>query len=130
MTGALTAGVAFVVFVDGLKTEPLEMARTHAFAALVFAELLRSFGARSEIKPVWQIPLRTNIKLALVVVVSFGFQIITQYNHVLARVFNTSVISIRDSLLLVALSLIPLIVLEVRKQVYLLMARQRRPAPR
>ena len=130
VTGALTAGVAFVVFVDGLKTEPLEMARTHAFAALVFAELLRSFGARSEIKPVWQIPLRTNIKLALVVVVSFGFQIITQYNHVLARVFNTSVISIRDSLLLVALSLIPLIVLEVRKQVYLLMARQRRPAPR
>ncbi|MEQ1854394.1 MAG: cation-translocating P-type ATPase, partial [Chthoniobacteraceae bacterium] len=46
LTGALTAGVSFAVYFYALKTETPELARTHAFAALVFAELLRSFGAR------------------------------------------------------------------------------------
>jgi Ca2+-transporting ATPase len=39
----------------GLKTETVEVARTHAFTTLVFAELLRSFGCRSEVKPVWRL---------------------------------------------------------------------------
>ncbi|RPI58976.1 MAG: cation-translocating P-type ATPase, partial [Planctomycetaceae bacterium] len=56
LTGFLTAAVAFAVFVYVLKGGTTETARTYAFAVLVVAELLRSFGARSEIKPVWQIP--------------------------------------------------------------------------
>ena len=48
LTGILTAGVSFGVYVYALKTHTLELARTHAFATLVFAELLRAFGARSE----------------------------------------------------------------------------------
>ncbi len=42
LTGFLTAGVALAVYVDVLKTGTLEMARTYAFAVLVFAELLHS----------------------------------------------------------------------------------------
>ena len=57
LTGFLTAGVAFAVYLYVLKTGTAELARTHAFAVLVFAELLRSFGARSETKPVWRISL-------------------------------------------------------------------------
>ena len=44
LTGFLTAGVSFAVYLYGLKTETEALARTHAFAVLVFAELLRSFG--------------------------------------------------------------------------------------
>ena len=57
LTGFLTAGVAFAVYLYVLKTGTPETARTYAFAVLVFAELLRSFGARSETKPVWRISL-------------------------------------------------------------------------
>src|SRR5204862_281161 len=51
LTGILTAGVSFAVYFYGLRSETPELARTHAFAALVFAELLRSFGGRSETRP-------------------------------------------------------------------------------
>ena len=64
LTGFLTAGVAFAVYLYVLKTGTAETARTSAFAVLVFAELLRSFGARSETKPVWRISLFTNVNLA------------------------------------------------------------------
>lgn len=51
-TGLLTAGVAFAVYLYALQTGTPAMARTSAFTVLVFAELLRSFGARSETKAV------------------------------------------------------------------------------
>jgi len=114
-TGLLTAGVAFGVFIDGLKTEPLEMARTHAFAALVFAELLRAFGARSDTRPVWRIPLLTNINLAIVVAGSFALQLFTHSFAPLARLFKTSTLRWRDCLLLIAVSFIPLLALEFLK---------------
>jgi len=47
---------------------------------LAFGELLRSFGGRSETKPVWRIPFLTNINLAIVVFVSFGLQVWSQHN--------------------------------------------------
>ncbi|MDP2975914.1 MAG: cation-translocating P-type ATPase, partial [Anaerolineales bacterium] len=71
-TGFLTAGVAFAVYFFMLKAGNTETARTYAFTVLVFAELLRSFGARSETKPIWRISLFTNINLVIVVAISFG----------------------------------------------------------
>ncbi|MDO8834849.1 MAG: HAD-IC family P-type ATPase [Vicinamibacterales bacterium] len=43
-------------------------------ATIVAAELLRSFGARSDHKPVWRVPLRTNLNLVAVVALSVGLQ--------------------------------------------------------
>jgi Ca2+-transporting ATPase len=63
----LTAGVAFAVYFTCAEDGTPETARTYAFAVLVFAELLRSFGARSETKPVWRISLFTNLNLLIVV---------------------------------------------------------------
>ena len=67
LTGFLTAGVAFVVYFYVLKAGTTETARASAFAVLVFAELLRSFGARSDTKPIWRISLFTNVNLVVVV---------------------------------------------------------------
>jgi len=93
----------------------VEAARTSAFAVLVYAELLRSFGARSETKPVWRISLLTNIHLVAVVAGSFGFQIWSQHNETLGRFLRTTVLPFSDTLLLLAFGTIPLIVLELVK---------------
>src|SRR5690606_30030583 len=83
LTGILTAGVAFGVYVHVLRTGTPETARTYAFATLVFAELLRSFGVRSETKPVWRIPVFSNLNLAIVVAFSFGLQVWSHHDATL-----------------------------------------------
>jgi Ca2+-transporting ATPase len=115
LTGLLTAGVALAVYWHVLQTGTLESARAAAFAVLVFAELLRAFGARSEIKAVWRIPLRTNINLVVVVAVSFGLQVWSQHSPTLGRILKTSYMSFSNCLLLLAVGAIPLLVLELVK---------------
>jgi Ca2+-transporting ATPase len=116
-TGFLTAGVAFAVYFYVLKSGTPETARTSAFAVLVFAELLRSFGARSETKPVWRISLFTNINLVVVVAISFGLQVWSQHNATLGRFLKTSFLPLADCFLLLALGAIPLLTLEMVKVV-------------
>ena len=115
LTGFLTAGVAFAVYRHVLQTGTLQSAQAAAFAVLVFAELLRAFGARSEIKPVWRISLLTNLNLVVVVVVSFGLQVWSQHNATLGRILKTSYMSFSDCLLLLAAGTIPLLLLELVK---------------
>lgn len=115
LTGCLTAGVAFPVYVYVLKTGTPEAARTYAFAVLVFAELLRSFGARSETKPVWRISLFTNVNLMVVVALSFGLQVWSQHSATLGRFLKTAPMPFGDCLLLLAVGAIPLLVLELVK---------------
>jgi Ca2+-transporting ATPase len=123
LTGFLTAGVSFAVFLYGLKTETVEMARTHAFAALVFAELLRSFGARSETRTVWQMGLATNLRLLAVVVVTFLIQIASHHSTFLAGLFQGATMELSECIMLIAISTLPLAVLEIIK--VLLMVRER-----
>ena len=115
LTGLLTAGVAFAVYYQALKTGTTETARASAFAVLVFAELLRSFGARSETKSVWRIPLFTNVNLLIVVAISIGLQLLSQHNAMVGRILKTTYMSFADCLWLLALGAIPLIVLELVK---------------
>lgn len=117
LTGCLTAGVAFAVYLYGLQMETEEMARTEAFAVLVFAELLRAFGGRSETKPVWRIALFSNLNLAIVVSVSFGLQVWSHHNETLGLFLKTSFLSLADCVLLLAVGAIPLVVLELVKVV-------------
>ncbi len=114
-TGFLTAGVAFAVYFYMLQTETVETARMYAFTVLVFEELIRSFGARSESKPIWRISLFSNINLVIVVAISFGLQVMSQYNETLGRFLKTSYIPLSDCLWLLAIGSIPLIILEIVK---------------
>ncbi len=116
-TGFLTAGVAFAVYMLALREGATETARSSAFTVLVFAELLRSFGARSETKPVWRIPLSTNLNLVIVVALSFGVQVWSQHNATLGRFLKISYMSLADCLLLLLVAAIPLFVLEMVKVV-------------
>jgi Ca2+-transporting ATPase len=115
LTGFLTAAAALIVFLDGLRLEPIVLARTHAFSVLVFAELFRSFGARSETKPVWKIPIVTNLKLAWVIGISIALQISLQHNHWLAGLFKTALLPWADLWILLTISLLPLLIIEAVK---------------
>lgn len=114
-TGILTAGVAFAVYLYVLKSGAPETARTYAFSVLVFAELLRAFGVRSETKPVWRISIFTNVNLVIVVVISFGLQVLSQHNATLGRFLKTSYMPFADNFLLLALGAVPLLALEMVK---------------
>jgi Ca2+-transporting ATPase len=115
LTGFLTAGTAFAVYWYVLAAGSPETARTSTFAVLVFAELFRSFGVRSETTPVWGMPLLTNINLVIVVVLSIGLQLLSQHNSVVGGFLKTSPISFLDGCLLLAVGTLPLIILEIRK---------------
>ena len=117
LTGTLTGGVAFGVYVWVLRSGSTETARTYAFTVLVLAELLRAFGARSERTPVWRISLMTNLNLVGVVVVSIALQWWSQHNATLGGFLKSSSIPLADSLLLLALGAVPLAVLELVKMV-------------
>ena len=100
-----------------LKPGIPEAARTYAFAVLVFAELLRAFGARSANKPLWRIAPFLNRHLLLVVAASFGLQVWSQHNATLGRFLKTASRPLADWLWLFASGAIPLLVLEMVKLV-------------
>ncbi len=54
-------------------------ARNAAFSALVIAELMRAFGARSNTRTIWEVGLLSNLRLFAVVSVSFGLQLVIHY---------------------------------------------------
>lgn len=112
LTGLLTAGVSLAVYLYALKHESLEMARTHAFAALVFAELLRAFGARSETRPLWRMNHLSNLNLIAVIAISFGIQVWSHHNALLAGFLKTSLMPFSECLMLLSISVIPLLALE------------------
>jgi len=114
-TAVLTAGVAMAVYLYGLSFADERTARTHAFAALVFAELLRSFGCRSETVPIWRMAWRSNRMLALVVAVSCLLQIWSHHNETLANLMGTSVIGWAECATIFLLACIPIGVLEFTK---------------
>jgi Ca2+-transporting ATPase len=115
LMGLLTAGVSLAVYLYGLRYENLEMARTHAFSTLVYAQLMCSFGFRSETKPIWKIGVFSNVKLALVAVVLITFQPWTHHNQALGRFLKSSIMSWSECFTLLAIGAIPLVVLEVIK---------------
>ena len=115
ITGVLTGGVALASFLFVLRNNPVELARTYAFAVLVFAELLRSFGARSEVTPIWHIALRTNPRLLVVVVASIGVQLLIVSGPVLGHLLKASHIPLLHATMLLALAALPSLVLETIK---------------
>jgi len=114
-TGMLTALVSFAVFWNALQHESVETARTHAFSVLVFAELLRSFGARSDTRFLWEIGLGTNLRLLAVVVLSIALQIASHHIDWLGQILRTTHVPLIDCFTLLLIGAIPLVVLEFSK---------------
>ncbi len=116
-TGGLTGSVAFGTFWFLQRTETVVIARGAAFDVLVFAELLRAFGARSETVPVWRMTPMVNRNLLVVVCASFVIQRWSQHPGPLANMLKTPQMSLGMCAMLLLVGTIPLAVLELRKLV-------------
>ncbi|HZS04763.1 MAG TPA: cation-translocating P-type ATPase [Blastocatellia bacterium] len=115
LTGLLTAGVSLAAYLYGLRYHDLDTARTFAFATLVYAEILRSFGARSETRAVWEIGLLSNIRLALIAALTLVFQPWAHHNQMLRTFLKSTEMSWSECLALLAVGAIPLAALEAVK---------------
>jgi Ca2+-transporting ATPase len=115
LTGFLTAAVSLAVFLWARGSHSLEQARSYAFATLVFAELFRSLGARSESKPIWKLDPRGNLGLLAVVGLSMALQILVHQSAILNRVLKTEPIPAGEWLALLAIAAMPMLILELSK---------------
>lgn len=93
----------------------ITMARTYAFATLILAELFRSFSARSERTPIWNLGLFGNKTLNKAFLFSLVMLLLVVYVPFLQPIFSTITLSVSDWLVIIPLALIPFLVAEVIK---------------
>lgn len=115
MIGGVTALVTLAAFAFELYLGDANSAQNAAFTVLVFSELFRSFGARSDATPIWRLGLFTNLRLFMVVLLTFTAQLVIHYVPALQAVFGIGPISISQCLAWMALGMIPLAFVETKK---------------
>ncbi|MGR8980295.1 MAG: cation-translocating P-type ATPase, partial [Gammaproteobacteria bacterium] len=116
LTGGLTAITALSAFAyEFYFDESLEQARDAAFTALVIAELLRAFGARSASKTVFEMGLLSNLWLFLIIAVSFSLQLAIHHVPTLQTLFSIEPLSWKQCIAWMGIGFIPLTALEIRK---------------
>jgi P-type Ca2+ transporter type 2C len=116
LVGCLSAGVTLSAFGYSIHSGmDLERARNAAFFVLVIEELMRAFGARSAVKPLWRIGMLTNLRLVAVVLVSFALQLVISATPLMEEIFQTRRITLAECVVGILLGLIPLSILELMK---------------
>lgn len=116
LTGFLTAAVALGAFAWEFHWGGgVEQARDAAFTALVIAELLRAFGARSNTRTVFEVGLFSNSRLFLIVAASFALQVAIHHIPALQGLFAIEPITMEQCLGWIGAGFLPLLVLELRK---------------
>ena len=116
LVGCLSAGVTLSAFGYAIHSGmDLERARNAAFFVLVVEELMRAFGARSAVKPLWRIDMLTNLRLIAVVLVSFVLQLVISATPLMEEIFQTQRITLAECAVGIVLGLIPLSILELMK---------------
>ncbi len=116
LTGCLTAAAALGAFAwEYYSNGDVANARNAAFSALVIAELLRSFGARSNVRTVWEVGLFSNMRLFLIVTGSFALQMAIYRWAPLEILFDARPVSAAMLGRWILLGMFPLLALEIGK---------------
>lgn len=113
--GSLTAATTMAVYLVSLRIGSVEMAQDHAFSTLVFIELLRALGFRSETKPMWRMRLTTNLRLLIVVAAGIGIQFAAPHVRVLGGFLRIMPMGVSHCLVLLAVAFVPVVILESMK---------------
>ena len=95
--------------------EPLENARTAAFIVLSCAQLFHAFNCRHATRSLFQLGIFSNAKLVLAVAVSAALQLVAVSVPCLEVIFKTVTLGPTDWLLVLALSSLPLWLMELVK---------------
>jgi Ca2+-transporting ATPase len=123
LAAALIAAVSFLAFLYGLQTGGLAVGRSYAVTSMVFSQLLVALGARSGVTSLWRRNPLTNPYLLIIV---GGLILVQMASHRIlpfAHLLETTELSLREEIYLLAASAAPLLVLELVKEA------QRRVAP-
>jgi Ca2+-transporting ATPase len=115
LAALLKTAVTLGVFVWALSARDLATARDLAFTVLVFSELFRSFASRSTTKVFWQVGALGNVLLVGVVVASVLLQFVIHHLQWTQSLFDIEALSSSESLLCLALGLVPVTVIELLK---------------
>jgi Ca2+-transporting ATPase len=113
--GVLESIVTLGVFVVTLHARGVVEARTLAFSTLVFAELFRSFAARSPTRVFWEVGALTNIRLLGVVVATALLQWAIHLVPVTRQAFEVTTLSLADWMVVLSVALVPVTLVEVGK---------------
>ena len=99
----------------GMSDKGVEMARTMAFATLIFSELLRSFSARSIRHTIFHIGVFTNKRLLQAFIVSTALTLIVMFVPGVRELFKLDPIGIRGWIVVIIGAFIPLVLGEIQK---------------
>lgn len=111
MTVAVLGSFVYALnFVDGIR-----MARTYAFATLIFSELLRAYSSRSETLSVLKLGFFSNKHMILGTLSSFALLLLVIYIPFLRTVFDTTFLSLNDWNIIIGFGFIPFISAEISK---------------
>ncbi|MFL5344111.1 MAG: cation-translocating P-type ATPase [Hyalangium sp.] len=115
VVGLIEASVVLGVFLWANPSVYLERARALAFSTLIFAELMRSFAARSSTRLFWEVGAFTNRVLLGVITVSVLLQGALYLFPAVRGLFELAPLGWLDLALVFALGLIPVTALELAK---------------
>jgi P-type Ca2+ transporter type 2C len=130
VTAALVSGVSFTAYLHGLRSGNVELARSYAFAVMIFAQLLIALGSRSQTTPIWRLDPLANLNLLVVVGLSASVQFWSQHDARFALLLRETLVSYRDGLLLLGVSALPFALLEIGKVASSAFLQTSRPARR
>ncbi|OGG16915.1 hypothetical protein A3D78_06575 [Candidatus Gottesmanbacteria bacterium RIFCSPHIGHO2_02_FULL_39_14] len=114
--GSIIGLSVFLLFLFALKHFNYREAQTMTFTTLAFAQLVHAFNNRSTRKSIFDLGLFSNIYLVWGVVISILLQILVVQTHWGNLIFKTAKLAPFGWLYIVLFSLIPLIAVEIKKQ--------------
>lgn len=113
--GILEALLIFGLYVYVLKLEGDAAARGMAFTTLVFSQLFRAFGARSNDRVFWQVGILSNLWLLTVVILTGLVQYSLHFLPLTQKIFGLKSLSTSELSLTLTLALIPTTLIEIHK---------------
>lgn len=113
--GGITAVMALLIYGYTLRQQGELVARTYIFTFLVFAELFRSFASRSERLTYLQLGPGSNRAHLAAVAFPVLFQFSLHHSTTFTDLFKVTRISWSECLVLIALTMVPVTLIEIKK---------------
>jgi Ca2+-transporting ATPase len=112
--GAMVGLLALIAFVIGQRVDVVT-GRTMAFTVLALSQLAHTFNVRSNTKSIFKVGLSTNVKLLWAIVFSALLQIFVIIVPPVSEIFKVKALNGEQWLMVGALSLAPLLIVEIQK---------------
>ena len=114
--GSIIGTATFFLFIFALHRFDYKEAQTMAFTTLAFAQLVHAFNNRSTRKSLFKIGIFTNIYLVWGAIISVLLQLLVVQTDLGNIIFKTEKLMAMEWLYIAVFSLIPLVAVEIKKQ--------------